>query len=128
MEYSLALTPLSQKCSRSGMYSSVFAARSAAERTVLLSNAKQVGLAFLLYASDMDDEFPANGADWQEQIMPYLKNRDIMSGFVYSFKGGNATNVESPASTELGYISGAGGRAVVYVDGHAKWIPDPKNP
>src|SRR5207237_1148307 len=37
---------------------------------------------------------------------------------------GGAPAGESPAETVLGYASGTGGRAVVYADGHAKWIPD----
>lgn len=28
------------------------------------------------------------------------------------------------AETELGYVTGPGGRAVIYVDGHVKWVED----
>ena len=35
-----------------------------------------------------------------------------------------AKAAQYPAGTEVGYISGPGGRAVVYADGHVKWITD----
>ena len=54
-----------------------------------------------------------------------MKNRDLMNDFNYTFKGGDLANVEDPANTELGFVVGPGGRAVVYVDGHAKWVANP---
>jgi hypothetical protein len=99
-------------------------ARAAAERSMLLSNAKQVGLAALMYASDMDDVLPGGG-NFQQDLMPYLKNETVMKNFVYTFAGGGLAGVDKPAETELGHVLGPGGRAVVYIDGHAKWIKDP---
>ncbi len=90
----------------------------------LLSKAKQVGLGFLIYGSDNDEVLP--GAEgWENKLMPYMKNRDLMNDFNYTFKGGDLANVEDPSGTELGFIVGPGGRAVVYLDGHAKWVPNP---
>lgn len=100
-------------------------AKAAAKRTELLSNAKQAGVAFLIYAADYDDVLPTQDSDWRNNLDPYLKRPDILSDFVYAFKGGNLTDVEDPAGTVLGYINGPGGKAVVYVDGHAKWQNDP---
>lgn len=103
----------------------VFAqARSAAERTRIMSNAKQVGLALIMYAADMDDTLPTTQSDVGALIDPYLRNREISAGFVYTFSGGLMTEIKSPAETEMGYIPGPGGRAVVYTDGHVKWVPD----
>jgi len=103
-------------------------ARNAAIRTELLSNVKQVGLALIMYCNDYDDNYPSNKGNWQSQVDPYLKNMDIMNGFVLTFPGGSATAIESPAETQLGFIPGPGGKAVVFTDGHAKWIPDPPHP
>jgi hypothetical protein len=103
-------------------------ARLAAKRMELLSQAKQIGLGFLMYAGDNDDNLPGAGGDLPSMIGPYLKNNDLFNGFTYTFKGGSLTDVEAPSSTELGRVSGAGGNAVVYVDGHAKWIPDKGKP
>jgi hypothetical protein len=90
----------------------------------LLSKAKQVGLGFIIYGSDNDDVLP--GAEgWEAKLMPNMKNRDIMNDFNYTFKGGDLNGVEDPSGTELGFVVGPGGRAVVYLDGHAKWIPNP---
>ena len=90
----------------------------------LLSKAKQVGTGFMIYGSDNDDVLP--GAEgWENKLMPYMKNRDLMNDFNYTFKGGDLANVEDPANTELGFVVGPGGRAVVYVDGHAKWVANP---
>lgn len=101
------------------------AARAAAERTRMISNAKQIGLAMIMLASDLDDKLPGNGGDWQSQVSPYLRDRSMLDNFNYTFSGGDMTKVESPAETEMGYIRGAGGRAVVYIDGHVKWVKDP---
>jgi hypothetical protein len=96
----------------------------AAERAKVISDAKQVGTALHIYAADYDDMLPSNASDWMSALSPYLKNNSLMEGFVYTFGGGNLANMENPASTELGYKPGPGGRAVVYGDGHVKWIPD----
>ncbi len=95
----------------------------AALKTEALSKAKQVGTAILIYAADMDDVLP-NGDNFVNRLMPYLKDRKSLDQFNYSFAGGNAANIDKPAETELGFILGPGGRAVVYADGHARWIQD----
>jgi hypothetical protein len=99
-------------------------ARMAAARSEALNKAKQVGLGFIMYASDMDDVLPGQDADIRTLIGPYLKNDSLFDGFNYTFGGGNVQDVEKPAETEMGFVPGPGGRAVVYIDGHAKWIPD----
>ncbi len=99
-------------------------AKEAADRTKLVSNAKQVATGMMIYAADNDDNLPSNQGKWQDGLIPYLKDRSLMDGFVMVFKGGNMLKVEDPANTILGYIPGKGGRAVAYVDGHVKWIKD----
>jgi len=100
-------------------------ARAVARRQVLLNQGKQVGLGFMMFAGDNDDVLPANGADLQKLLGPYLKDNNQLTGFVYSFAGGNLTDVQEPASTVLGYLPGEGGQAIVYVDGHVKWKSGP---
>jgi prepilin-type processing-associated H-X9-DG protein len=97
----------------------------AAERTKILNDTKQAALAFIMFASDSDDVLPSPTSDWSGNLQPYLKNSSVLDGFVYQFGGGNMSDVSEPARTELGYKQGPGGRAVAYVDGHVKWIPDP---
>ncbi|MEZ5163466.1 MAG: hypothetical protein R2688_06890 [Fimbriimonadaceae bacterium] len=100
--------------------------KDAAERTVLISNAKQVATGMMIYSSDYDGQFPPIN-NWTENLMPYMKNRDIMNGFVYMLGDKNFADITDPANTVLGYIEGKDGRAVDYVDGHVKWEPS-KNP
>lgn len=66
----------------------VFAqAKQAAKKTVDLSNMKQIGLAFMMYANDYDDTAPfnrvvsqpsywwtANMLNWKDLTYPYIKN------------------------------------------------------
>ena len=33
-------------------------------------------------------------------------------------------SIQNPADTEMGYVVGPGGSAVVFADGHAKWVSD----
>lgn len=94
-----------------------------AEQTRALSNARQVGMAILMYAADEDDILPPPGPDLQQKLGPYLKTDELLDGFVYTFGGGNIGKVANPSQTELGYISlGGGRRAVVYADGHASVV------
>ncbi len=101
-------------------YESMF---SAAQRSALLSNAKQVGLAAIMYAMDHDEVIP-DGIDPTRDFMPYLRNEKVLSGFVWVFPGGKLSDIKNPAETMMGYIEGPGGRAVTYMDGHVKWVPD----
>ncbi|HVT14496.1 MAG TPA: hypothetical protein VHE55_19705 [Fimbriimonadaceae bacterium] len=96
----------------------------AAQRTIILSRAKQVALGLLMYSADNNDMFPAAGSDVAGLLNPYLKDSSLTDGFVYTFQGGLITDVSDPANTVVGYISGDGGRAVTYLDGHVRWEPD----
>jgi len=96
--------------------------RDAAERAQTLSSAKQVGMAMIMFATDNDDVLPGNLTT--DQIDPYIKNTELLNGFVYTFGGGNLTELRNPADTELGYVTGKGGRAVIYADGHVVWKDD----
>lgn len=100
------------------------AARDAARRTMLLSNGKQCALAALMYAQDHDLNLPTAGEDIAGLLGPYLKNLAPLEGFVYTFAGGPLSGVQAPAETQMGYLAGPGGRAVVYLDGHVKWRDD----
>ncbi len=100
-------------------------ARFVALKVKLLNQAKQIGLAIIMNSGDNNDMYPSNQGNWQAGISPYLMDPSVMNGFNYTFGGGSATAIESPATTEMGYFDGPGGRAVVYTDGHAKWVPNP---
>ena len=65
-------------------------AREQARKTACLSNAKQLGLALMMYAQDWDEtlpfwrtkchgdsRYPPGGLFWTEQILPYVKNKDV---------------------------------------------------
>jgi prepilin-type N-terminal cleavage/methylation domain-containing protein/prepilin-type processing-associated H-X9-DG protein len=64
----------------------VFArAREKARQASCSSNLKQIGIAFLMYASDYDSRYPSNwtgackapGWDWMETTQPYVKNWQV---------------------------------------------------
>lgn len=84
--------------------------------------AKQMGTAMAMYSADCDDGFPPAGGAGKEAAYPYLRNRSALDAFTYTFGGGSVSG--NPSETELGYVSGPGGRAVVYADGSIKWLPD----
>lgn len=94
------------------------------EQQEAISNAKQIAIAIHVFMADNDDVFP--GAEgFSDKILPYVKNRQMLDGFVYTFPGGKATDIAEPAKTEIGYVQGRRGRAVAYADGHVKWIKNP---
>ena len=112
----LWFTPLLQM--NKGEY---LAMRQAAERAAALSSAKQLGLAAIMFANDNDDVLP--GPDGIEaKLAPYLLNDSLFDGFAYTYLGGSLADIVSPSQTVLGHISGPGGRALLYADGHAKWV------
>jgi hypothetical protein len=98
-------------------------ALAAAERSRLMSNAKQVALAAIMYGSDYDDVLPGSGSNIGDILNPYARNSDIFDGLNYTFKGGSMSDIKDPAHTSLGYVQGSGGRAVIYADGHVEWVP-----
>jgi len=99
-------------------------ARAAAERTEALSKGKQLGVALMMFAGDMDDMLPSQDVDLRSKLGPYTKNSSLFENFTYTYSGGSASAIGSPAETELGYVTGPGGRAVIFADGHVKWRPD----
>ncbi len=99
-------------------------ARLAAEKMEAISNGKQMGLALIMFASDMDDMLPSQDVDIRSRLEPYTKNSKLFENFTYTFAGGSMASIASPAETQIGYVTGPGGRAVIYADGHVKWQPD----
>jgi prepilin-type processing-associated H-X9-DG protein len=99
-------------------------ALAAATRSEMMSKSKQAALALLMFASDNDDKFPMKEADLLGILYPYLKDGELLRGFVYTFAGGDMKLIDRPAETEIGYVLGPGGRAVAYVDGHVVWRND----
>lgn len=96
--------------------------RAAAQKAMTMSNAKQAGTAMMMYCADYDDYLPANLST--DRILPYIMNPDMLNGFVYTFGGGKLSDIKDPANTELGYVTGPGGSAIIYADGHVMWKPD----
>ena len=94
-------------------------------RSKAMDKARQAGLAFLMFAGDNDDTFPSSRDKWEEMLEPYLRDSSELDGFVYSLPGGPVADIANPSGTQLGYVGFNDGRAVVYVDGHVKWVPNP---
>lgn len=93
------------------------------ERTRLMSNAKQIGTALMIFAADNDDNLPVG--DPGSAIEPYLRNNELLKGFVFTLpKERSLVAIENPADTEIGHFPYKGGRIVTYADSHVKWVPD----
>ncbi len=92
-------------------------------KAIAMSNAKQLGLGIRMYTQDYDELFPyPDGIN--DLVQPYVKNAALFDGFVYEFHGGSLNQDAKPAETELGYVNGPGGRAIIFGDGHVVWRPD----
>jgi hypothetical protein len=92
-------------------------------KKALMSDARQVGLGIRMYVQDYDEKYPLPDHFSGGAVGPYIKNESIFEGFRYVFPGDMESSIENPAETMMGYITGPGGRAVVYVDGHVVWEP-----
>jgi hypothetical protein len=95
-------------------------------RQAAMQDAKHVGLALAMYTQDYDEKFPLSDHFTGGAVYPYMKDKGVAEGFNYQYPGENLKDVQKPSEMSMGYISGPGGRAVVYVDGHVKWVPDQK--
>ncbi len=118
-------------------------AREKARQTSCLSNVKQLGLAFHMYAEDHDGYLPPAG-NWQGATYPYVKNAQIYKcptdnprskcsyAMALSMSRAKLSDVPDAKSQPLVYDAtpdGAfarrhnGGGNVGFADGHAKWMP-----
>lgn len=109
---------------------------SAVDRTITVSNLKQVGTGLMILLSDYDDIFPYVQSTPQlfKFLEPYTKNQELfrtknpMGGefrFNMSLAGVSVTEIESPAETPMVFESEAwpdGRRAVCFTDSHVKVV------
>jgi hypothetical protein len=90
---------------------------SASTVTATISNMKQVGNGFVLYSSDNDGRFPSADS-WQDDVYPFVKNRDIFSSPLKSSDGIKTTvamnsglskvseaEIAEPSKTVLTFLS-----------------------
>jgi hypothetical protein len=84
------------------------------ERSSVMKDIAQIGVALLMYSADNDDRFPTKQEYDGGALDPYLQNSAMTQGFVYL--GGKPA--DDPAGTPLGYRQISGGRVVLYQDGH----------
>ena len=112
------------------------AVASAMDRTVTISNLKQLGTGAMIFLSDYDDYFPyvQSTPQFFEFLYPYLKNREIMKTrnpmggdfrFNMSLAGVSSTEIASPAETPMFFESVAwpdGRRCVAFADSHVKAV------
>ena len=93
-----------------------------ARRKKTVADAKQVGLALMMYCQDYDEMFPPGGANLTETVNPYLRDEGILKGFQFTYAGSSKlADIGKPNETVLGHLVGPGGRAVVFADGHVRW-------
>lgn len=95
-----------------------------AKKTVSISNARQLGTALMMLAVDNDETLP-DGTDINAKIGRYIKNPELLNGFEYTFGGGRLADILSPAETQLGFVPGLGGKAIIFADGHVRWENNP---
>ena len=74
------------------------------------------------YAADYDDVLPP-GDNWQDRVMPYIRNADLMRGFQYMGAGQNMAQIQNPSETLMGIVVGKYGRVLVFADSSARWEP-----
>ncbi len=91
--------------------------RSASTRTQTIHNMKQVGTGFMLYVSDNDGRFPSADS-WQDDVYPFVKNRELYSSPLKSSEGMKTTvamnsglsnvseaEIAEPSKTVLTFLS-----------------------
>jgi len=98
------------------------AVREQALKTQTLSEAKQVGLALLMYSTDHNDQLPQPG-DFANSLADYAGRipAGALDSFQFTYAGSSLTSIDQPATTVMGYLPGPGGVAALYADSHVEW-------
>jgi prepilin-type processing-associated H-X9-DG protein len=114
-------------------------AQKASEKTLCLSNVKQLALGFILYINDYNDTFMKSGSNVVAKIHPYIKRDELWNcpttrKRAYSVNsklyGVDFTKISQPTQTIMVYEGSnfhldfrhQGKAAVGFADGHAKMI------
>ena len=108
--------------------------RQKAQQAQTMSNAKTIATGLMMYAQDYDENFPHDPDTVTDTVSPYIKNGDVFNnpatgkpGFSYTYSGAtNLAKIDQPSMTQIGFVTGPGGRAIIFADGHVKWEPQPK--
>lgn len=92
------------------------------DKDEVMAAAKQAGTAIQMYTADYDDVFP-DGTDFTDKLNPYMMDLSLLSRVNYIYGGGSISG--DPSKTQLGYVVGSSGRALIFGDGHVEWQPNP---
>jgi prepilin-type N-terminal cleavage/methylation domain-containing protein/prepilin-type processing-associated H-X9-DG protein len=101
----------------------VFAqAKLAAKKTVVMSNAKEICTAQLMYVNDSDDTSPSLGVgDWTDHLYPYIKNEDVFLNPLRNDFDGGCLNAVAGGATPPG--AGSDEPGCKYVGFGYNWGP-----
>jgi hypothetical protein len=84
-----------------------------------LTAAKFVGVALMEYAKAHKDNLPPHSPHAKELLLPYLRNRQVLADFVYTYQGATAlTKFKNPETVPVGYVPILASRILIYADGH----------
>jgi hypothetical protein len=113
-------------------------AHAAAEKTIILSNVRQIALGVLMFSGDNDDKIKLTQANIKAKLKPYLRNDALWIGpdkkpldirINPNLIGKSMTSVAAPAETVMlswgpkSALVYSGGRTIIgFTDGHVKWV------
>jgi hypothetical protein len=98
--------------------------RTSLDRIAAMNASKAVILAAHKAAGETETFPGPNG--FKDFVRPHLAPADASApdAFVWTFPGGSLLDIESIATTEIGYVPSPEGRAVAYADGSVKMKED----
>lgn len=94
------------------------------QKELIESHAEALSMAIDSVAFRNENLLPGQGT-WKEKFSKSLEDVSWLDSFNYVFHGGDITAISGKDKIELGYFQGPSQRLVVYLDGSAKWIPNP---
>ena len=97
--------------------------------SIARDTATRIWSALLAYAKEHQDLLPDNQPTWKAAVVPYLRDPELLSDFVYTHTGQqNTTKLANPKAIALGYFVAADGQLWLYLDGSSQWKPLSKPP
>lgn len=86
-----------------------------------LREGENLSQSLYVLAEDQHGSLPANRADLEKLLKPYLGRKDLSKEFLYQFKGGKLPSLNKRATLVLGFLQFPDGEVQITADGGANW-------
>lgn len=96
--------------------------QAAVDKTV--DAARELAQAILMEADTWRRPLPKTQKELERRLRRTVRKGGAFQGFTYTYRRAKLPPARLRARTQLGFVVGPGGRAILYADGDTRWQPD----